>query len=53
MTGSLYLITDVVFAQPLASIAAGLLAGAFGWFWYGHPLLLRHRARRQTAYFDR
>jgi hypothetical protein len=45
MTGSVYLITGVLFGGPVTGIPAALLAGCFGWFWYGRPLLLHHRAR--------
>jgi Family of unknown function (DUF6328) len=35
------LITDVIFGTPAAAIAAGLVGGWFGWFWYGLPLTRR------------
>ena len=45
MTGSVYLITGVLFGGPVTGIPAAVLAGCFGWFWYGRPLLIHHHAR--------
>jgi hypothetical protein len=41
MVGALFLITDVLFGSVAAAISAAGLGAAFGWFWYGLPLL-RH-----------
>jgi hypothetical protein len=38
VTGVVYLISDLLFGVVGASIATGLLAGWFFWFWYGLPL---------------
>jgi hypothetical protein len=39
MTSAVYLVTDLVFHATLTVIVTALAAGAFGWFWYGLPLL--------------
>jgi hypothetical protein len=41
MTGTVFLITDVLFEVAWAALTAALIAGVFGWFWYGMPLLRR------------
>jgi hypothetical protein len=38
-----FLVFDVIFSVRWASIAAGALALAFGWFWYGLPISRRSR----------
>lgn len=43
MTGTVFLVTDVLFGAPLAAGISGVLAGAFAWFWYGLPLTRRLR----------
>ena len=45
MTAAVFLITDLVYKSTVTSVVTALTAGAFGWFWYGLPLL--HRARKQ------
>ena len=46
MTASVYLITDLLYGSPWTGVAAGILAGAFAWFWFGYPLLRRIRDPR-------
>ena len=41
MTASVYLITDVVFGEPMTAIATSVVGGAFVLFWYGFPLWRR------------
>jgi len=45
MAAAVFLITDVIYAQWVTALVTALTVGAFGWFWYGLPLL--HRARKQ------
>jgi hypothetical protein len=46
MTASVYLITDLLYGSPWTAVAAGAIAGAFAWFWFGYPLLRRMRDSR-------
>jgi Family of unknown function (DUF6328) len=46
MTSAVYLITDLVFHATLTVIVTALTAGAFGWFWYGLPLLRKAQDSR-------
>jgi hypothetical protein len=46
MTASVYLITDVLYGEPATAAVAAGLGAAFGWFWFGLPLLRRLRDRR-------
>ena len=53
MTAAVFLITDLLFGQPTAGVAAGIGVAMFGWFWYGLPLWIRFgkpsgRSRRQS-----
>ena len=41
MTGVVLLITDLLFEAWWAALVTALTAGAFGWFWYGLPLVRR------------
>jgi hypothetical protein len=41
MTATVFLIADVLFHAAWAALTAALMAGVFGWFWYGLPLLRR------------
>ena len=41
MTAVVFLITDILFRGWWAALTAALMAGAFGWFWYGLPLVRR------------
>ena len=41
MTGTVFLITDILFAAETAAAVAAVTAGVFAWFWYGLPLLRR------------
>jgi Family of unknown function (DUF6328) len=46
MTSAVYLVTDLVFRGTLTVIVTALTAGAFGWFWYGLPLLRKAQDSR-------
>jgi Family of unknown function (DUF6328) len=39
MTSAVYLVTDLVFHATLTVVLTALSGAAFGWFWYGLPLL--------------
>ena len=39
MTTAVALVTDLIFGGAVVAVVTGLTAGAFGWFWYGLPLL--------------
>ena len=41
MTGTVFLITDILFAAETAAVVAAATAGVFAWFWYGLPLKRR------------
>ena len=41
MTATVFLIADILFAGGWAALTAAVIGGAFAWFWYGLPLLLR------------
>jgi Family of unknown function (DUF6328) len=43
MAGTMFLITDVLFGVPAAGVITAVLAGLFGWFWFGLPLTRRAR----------
>jgi uncharacterized protein DUF6328 len=47
ITGTVFVITDVLFGVPWASGIAGAFAGLLIWLWYGLPLL--HRLREEDA----
>jgi hypothetical protein len=42
-TGVLYVIGDILYGNPLAAAVAAVMAGAFGWLWYGWPFVYRRR----------
>ena len=44
MTGTVFLITDVLFDSTWAAAIAAAVGGVFGWFWYGLPLARRARS---------
>ena len=46
MAATVFLITDVLFAARWAAIVTAIAAAAFGWLWYGLPLLRRMRDNR-------
>jgi predicted neutral ceramidase superfamily lipid hydrolase len=39
MLGAIFVITDVLIGGIAATVATAGVAAAFGWFWYGQPLL--------------
>lgn len=43
MTATVFLITDVLFSNAWAGLAAALFGATFGWFWYGLPLWRAYR----------
>jgi len=38
LVGVIFVVTDVLYHSPLAAVATAVMAGWFGWFWYGLPL---------------
>jgi Family of unknown function (DUF6328) len=38
MSGTVFLVTDVLFEVTSAAVAAGLTAALFAWLWFGWPL---------------
>ena len=46
MAATVFLITDVLFAARWAAVVTAIAAAAFGWLWYGLPLLRRMRDNR-------
>ena len=48
VTGTVFLITDVLFGVPPAGVVAGVLLGALAWFWYGLPLTRKIRDERSN-----
>jgi len=50
IAGVVYFVTDVLFDVATASAITAFIAGWFGWFWYGLPLLrLRTASRRRSS----
>jgi hypothetical protein len=45
MTGSVYLITDVLFGEPATVFVSAVVAGAFVLFWYAFPLYRRFKSQ--------
>ena len=41
VSGSVYLVGDLIYSTPVPGIVAALTAGWFGWFWFGLPLTRR------------
>ena len=46
ISGTVFVVTDMLFNETSAAVVAGLTAAFFGWFWYGLPLLRRLTSRR-------
>jgi len=46
ISGTVFVVTDMLFDKTSAAVVAGLTAAFFGWFWYGMPLLRRLTSRR-------
>ena len=46
ISGTVFVVTDMLFNETSAAVIAGLTAAFFGWFWYGMPLLRRFTSRR-------
>jgi hypothetical protein len=46
ISGTVFVVTDLLFDKTSAAVVAGLTAALFGWFWYGMPLLRRLTSRR-------
>ena len=46
ISGTVFVVTDMLFDKTSAAVVAGLTAAFFGWFWYGMPLLRLARDRR-------
>jgi Family of unknown function (DUF6328) len=43
MSGTVFLVTDVLFAVTSAAVTAGLTAALFAWLWFGWPLVREAR----------
>jgi membrane associated rhomboid family serine protease len=43
ITGTIFVITDVLFGVPWAAAIAAIFAGVLVWLWYGLPLSRRIR----------
>jgi len=41
ISGSVFVVTDMLFEPRSAAVVAAATAALFGWFWYGLPLLRR------------
>ena len=48
MSGTVFLITDILFTSTVAALVTGAAALVFGWFWYGLPLMRRLRDAAQS-----
>jgi hypothetical protein len=46
ISGSVFVVTDMLFNETSAALVAGVTAAVFGWFWYGMPLVRRLPSRR-------
>jgi amino acid transporter len=46
ITGTIFVITDVLFGVPWAAAVAAIFAGVLVWLWYGLPLSRRLRDER-------
>ena len=44
ISGSVFVVTEMLFDATSAAVVAAVTAAFFGWFWYGLPLLRRARA---------
>jgi Family of unknown function (DUF6328) len=49
MTGVVFVITDILFGVPTASVLTAAIAGWFVWFWYGLPLTRRIEQDRERG----
>jgi hypothetical protein len=43
ISGSVFVVTDILFEATGAAFVAAVTAAFFGWFWYGLPLMRRLR----------
>jgi hypothetical protein len=43
MSGAVLLVTDFLFGLPTSAIGTAVVAAAFGWLWFGLPLMRRAR----------
>src|SRR5262245_52477869 len=43
ISGTVFVVTDMLFDETSAALLAAATAAFFGWFWYGLPLLRRAR----------
>jgi hypothetical protein len=48
MTGTVFLISDLLFESTAAAVVTAATALVFAWFWYGLPLMRRARDRAQS-----
>jgi hypothetical protein len=50
MSGSIFLITDLVFNLLIASAVTTVMIGFFVWLWFALPLLYRSRSGRPQSH---
>lgn len=46
ISGTVFVVTDMLFNEASAAVLSALTAAFFGWFWYGMPLVRRLTSRR-------
>jgi hypothetical protein len=46
ISGTVFVVTDMLFNEASAAVLAALTAALFGWLWYGMPLVRRLTSRR-------
>jgi len=46
ISGSVFVVTDMLFNATSAAVVAAVTAAFFGWFWYAMPLVRRVTSRR-------
>ncbi|MBA3778023.1 MAG: hypothetical protein H0X16_01715 [Chloroflexi bacterium] len=49
VTGTVFLIGDVLFGLGPAGLIAALTAGWFAWFWYGLPVFQQSRSDQRES----
>ena len=48
-TSVLYIIGEMLYGNPVAAAVTAVVAGAFGWLWYGWPFVYRRRSSAAEA----
>jgi uncharacterized protein involved in cysteine biosynthesis len=46
LTASTFLVTDILFEAPIASLVAAITAGSLAWLWFGLPISRKLRDQR-------